>query len=231
MRIPETAELLALAESGERVPERVRALLGAAFPGEDLEDDTPGARNRRLIALRRTLFGRRIACVAACDRCGALLEMELDTEGLLAEHGPESPGRVNVPHGERNLIFRVPTMADVERAALEPERELAVRALAQACSLDGGGEHLHDRSLLTALAAAFEAADPLGHIALDLACPACGAGTQPAVDLGALLWKEICDLARRLIGEVHALASAYGWSEADILALPATRRQRYLELL
>jgi hypothetical protein len=41
--------------------------------------------------------------------------------------------------------------------------------------------------------------------------------------------------ARRLgaahAAEVHTLASAYGWSEAQILALSATRRQRYIALV
>jgi hypothetical protein len=38
-------------------------------------------------------------------------------------------------------------------------------------------------------------------------------------------------LARRLLREVDALARVYGWSEAAILALPATRRQAYLEIV
>jgi hypothetical protein len=31
--------------------------------------------------------------------------------------------------------------------------------------------------------------------------------------------------------EVHVLASANGWSEAEILALSPQRRQRYLEIV
>jgi hypothetical protein len=30
---------------------------------------------------------------------------------------------------------------------------------------------------------------------------------------------------------VHALAYAYGWSEADILAMSAPRRRRYLSMI
>jgi hypothetical protein len=31
--------------------------------------------------------------------------------------------------------------------------------------------------------------------------------------------------------EVHALASHYGWTEPDVLALPPARRRAYLEMV
>ena len=37
--------------------------------------------------------------------------------------------------------------------------------------------------------------------------------------------------ARRLLPEVHALASSYGWSEKEILALSPARRRSYIALL
>jgi hypothetical protein len=37
--------------------------------------------------------------------------------------------------------------------------------------------------------------------------------------------------SERLFEEVHVLARHYHWSERDILALTATRRGRYLQLL
>ena len=36
--------------------------------------------------------------------------------------------------------------------------------------------------------------------------------------------------ATRLLGEVHTLARAYHWREAEILAMSSRRRQAYLEL-
>jgi hypothetical protein len=33
-----------------------------------------------------------------------------------------------------------------------------------------------------------------------------------------------------MLYDVHALASAYGWREADVLAMSPMRRQVYLEL-
>ncbi len=45
------------------------------------------------------------------------------------------------------------------------------------------------------------------------------------------LWREIHAWAKRQLDEVHTLASAYGWSEADILAMSASRRRRYVSLV
>ena len=45
------------------------------------------------------------------------------------------------------------------------------------------------------------------------------------------LWHEVDAWALRLLRDVHRLARAYSWREADILALSPSRRQCYLDLL
>ena len=50
------------------------------------------------------------------------------------------------------------------------------------------------------------------------------------LDAGQLLWEEIEARALVLLREVHHLASAYGWSEAQILALTPARRASYLAM-
>ena len=37
--------------------------------------------------------------------------------------------------------------------------------------------------------------------------------------------------ARRLLGEVAALAERFGWSEEALLAMPGSRRRAYLDLV
>jgi len=68
-------------------------------------------------------------------------------------------------------------------------------------------------------------------VRLDLACPSCGHLGQAIFDISAIFWAEISAQARRLLREIHLLASAYGWREADILAMSARRRQAYLEMI
>jgi hypothetical protein len=74
-------------------------------------------------------------------------------------------------------------------------------------------------------------ADPDADISLDLSCPACDHRWQIAFDIVTFFWAEINSLAKRLLREVHTLARAYGWREADILAMSAARRQAYLEMV
>ena len=74
-------------------------------------------------------------------------------------------------------------------------------------------------------------ADPQADVQFDLTCPACAHDWQAAFDVMTFFWNEIDRWARRTLHDVHLLATAYGWSEADILSMSATRRQVYLDLI
>jgi hypothetical protein len=100
---------------------------------------------------------------------------------------------------------------------------------------DGGGAGAVGRragaAVIAAVEAALEAACPTGAVRVTVACPACGAPTSAALDLPVLVWAEVETRASTLLGEVHALARAYGWTEPDVLALSPERRAAYLELV
>jgi hypothetical protein len=66
---------------------------------------------------------------------------------------------------------------------------------------------------------------------LGVHCEACGREGVAQVDAGVLLWDEIEARARELLYDVHRLARAYRWSEAEILALSPARRAGYLALV
>jgi hypothetical protein len=73
--------------------------------------------------------------------------------------------------------------------------------------------------------------DPLADIAFSLTCPSCSHPWQLLFDALTLLWNEINAWAYRILREVHILASAYSWREADILSLSPWRRQAYLDMV
>jgi hypothetical protein len=75
------------------------------------------------------------------------------------------------------------------------------------------------------------AADPAAEISLRLTCPACAYEWELLFDIAEFFWTEISAQAQRLVREIDALARAYGWTEREILSLPAQRRQTYLEML
>ena len=55
-------------------------------------------------------------------------------------------------------------------------------------------------------------------------------GLARSLDVGAHVWTEVDAAARRMMGEVAAIAAAFGWTEAAILAMSDARRRAYLEL-
>jgi hypothetical protein len=73
--------------------------------------------------------------------------------------------------------------------------------------------------------------DPQADVQLDLSCPACGRRWQALLDIENFFWTELNAWAKKILSEVHVLASAYGWGEADIVNLSPLRRQYYLDLV
>lgn len=73
------------------------------------------------------------------------------------------------------------------------------------------------------------AVDPGADLRFDLVCPHCRHRWSEAFDIVSFLWAELDAWAQRTLDDVHALAAAYGWTEADTLALSPRRRAHYLE--
>ncbi|MFB6941986.1 hypothetical protein ACFCZY_15155 [Streptomyces sp. NPDC056237] len=80
------------------------------------------------------------------------------------------------------------------------------------------------------IADAVEVADPAADVTIGVTCPDCGAATRAELDIASYLWTELDAWAKELLLDVHLLATAYGWSEPEILALSPLRRRYYLEL-
>jgi hypothetical protein len=84
---------------------------------------------------------------------------------------------------------------------------------------------------MLAIAEAMVEHDPRAEMRLAMHCHACQHSWSTIFDIVSFFWTEIEASAKRLLREVHTLAKAYGWREADILALSSARRQCYLELV
>ena len=109
------------------------------------------------------------------------------------------------------------------------EAEDGRRALLRRCLLAESGELPDD--LIETIEERMAEADPQARVLLDLSCPACQRRWQAPFDIDAYFWSELDAWSRRTLREVHALASAYGWSEAEILGMSAARRHLYLGMV
>lgn len=233
---PGAGALLTAWERGLLEPgSRGDALLAAVGAVEQPAGLLPlGRRNRMLLDARRLLFGPVADVVAPCDACGERLEAEVSLPALLGALPSAAVDPAPVRLRGYEVRLRLPTgddltdlPGDVEAAA----RELLARVV---LTVSRGGEDVELGSLppgvLRAADEALAAADPAADLELAVDCPDCGAQATVVLDPVELLWDEVDAWAWRMLGEVHALAGAYGWSEADVLALTPARRQAYLYL-
>lgn len=202
--------------------ERADALLAADASEPPLQWSL-ARRHAALAALHAARWGPLVDAVAECPRCQEEVEVAFDLAAVEAR--PATPP-LCVPTGGEDVGFRLPTRADLRTAvgAADPRR-----ALVEVC-LTAPATKL-DEEAVDAIAAAMERADPFGALRLKLTCPACEHDWEEALDLGQFLASEAQEDARSIAAEVHELALAYGWSEPEILALPAERRRLYLELV
>lgn len=233
MRALASSELLSLWERGASRHALDRsALLAAAarpdWPADGIVDLPLGEVSASLLALRAACFGPQIDGHADCPRCGQRLAFALDTRELLASVPDSDSTSCDVEVA--GLRLRAPSLRDLAAVAAEADAERAARQLLARCTLAGDAAQVDD-AMLQAVEERLDALDPQADLALALQCVACGHADLVQVDAGQLLWDEIEARAQVLLHEVHQLASAYGWSEAQILALTPARRASYLAMV
>ena len=134
---------------------------------------------------------------------------------------PEAP-EAALEDGTR---LRAATSRDLAAALASAQPRLA---LAQACTAEGTPAWTEAR--VAAAGAALQALDPQADIRLELECGECAMRWTAPLFVEPFLWRELSAWARARFDEVDRLARAYGWREADILALSPQRRRTYLEL-
>jgi len=243
MRAPTAAELLNVWENGLRQGpiDRALGLLEAVCPeqsAEALAELSIGARDAHLLRVREILFGPRITSTTHCPHCSERLEWGSDVAELRINDGKTPTNELFVEAETYRLKFRLPNSRDL--AALGGGKDGSNdrrNQLLEWCLLEAStseGESLRIAQLpdaaLQAMVQAMDRADPQANLLISLTCPACSHCWEGLFDIVSFLWAEVNNWAERTLRTVHLLARAYGWREADILAMSPTRRQTYLQL-
>lgn len=216
---------------------RALTLLSAGWPEaspEELAGLTMGQRDGRLLTLREALFGPRFEAVAACPQCGEKLELAFSAQEIRVPAAELAESHCVEIDGHQ-VRFVPPASADLldvaETAAGSGQRERLLGRCVQSVSRQGGSVEIAalPETVRQGVMEAMAQADPQADVQVALDCPACLHRWSMAFDILAYLWGEIEDWAARLLLDVHTLASAYGWSERDILAMSSRRRRFYLD--
>lgn len=206
------------------------------IPPEHLLQLTVGERDALLLTQREWMFGPQLEAVAACPKCSERLEFSLTINDIRV--GPAlteaadlgQTASLSATVGEYRIEFRALTIADTQNAvSLEQLMERCLFGATKSGEVQASSEL--PPAVIETISHQMAAADPQADIQLALSCPACQHEWLATFDIAAFLWEEIHTWAQRTLLEIHQLAHAYGWSEAEILALSPARRQIYLSMI
>jgi len=182
----------------------------------------------RLLAF--TESADRLPVQARCTElvCAEAFEMELPLAALVDQAQSPVPLTMVLPEN-RTVSLRRPTGEDLRhwQGARYASRQEAVAAMIGALVIDGPVTPADE----PALAEALSAWDPLVAFTVSCHCPVCGIENDVQLDLESVVLARLDTRQRALLQDVHRLASHYGWTESEVLAIAPARRARYLALI
>ena len=244
MRLLSTSEVVRIWEEGQgrRPVDRVLLFLKAALPEvakNTLLEMSIGQRDARLFLLREQNFGSVLQCYVACPQCAEPLEFDTTVAEMQVTAAIVGQGKseLDLSVGDFMLRVRLPNSLDLSAVIGCDDVVVARRLLIERCILRSiregvpfPSEKLPD-AVIGPVVALMAESDPLSDVQLALTCPVCRYSWVSVFDIVSFFLSEIDRWCRSLLHDVHTLASAYGWHEADILAMSSWRRKIYMEMV
>lgn len=223
----DASALIDLSERGAMLGNARRALLVIEASGVAAAGSLRlGQRDRLLMRIRAALFGRELTAQPRCGACGEAFEIRFTAAdvGLEGEGDDDAPAAAVIEGEGGSYTLHALTADDMIAAEAAGSADRARATLLTRAAPDAPPGALDPARA----AAALEVLDPLADISLAVHCPSCGAEDEQMLDVPGFVWREIEQRVPRLLREVADLARAFHWSERDILAMPAARRNFYL---
>lgn len=238
MRGPSAFELLDAWERGLGASQvgRGLALLALAcpdLPRDALADVSIGERDAHLLSLREAAFGSDLTALVRCPSCGEALELAFATRDLRAA---ASAAPRAVEQDGYNVALRRLTSRDLAAAQvgdLSDRREALLARCIVSAEKDGAPASAAQlpATVRDAVVQRVAEAEAQADMQLNVACAGCGHIFRAPFDIVSFLWTELEAWAARTLREVHVLASAYGWTEREVLSLGPLRRRQYLGMV
>jgi hypothetical protein len=235
---PLTGELLLAAwEESAAAHELRRAvtMLATALPDCDqaqLSALPIAERNMLLLRLHELSFGPFLHVFGICPVCATRLEFAVPVAEIAARLETQSPaGPVTWTEAGRQYRLRPVTTDDLIASLDVTDIAAAQELLLERCLEASPAHEPGQLSASPAVLRKFERVHAIAEISCVIECPGCSLREPLDLDIARYLWTEVRRTARRLLGEIHELASAYGWSEQAIAQMGASRREAYLEMV
>jgi len=215
----------------------VRNIQGDPFLTSEIMVWSLKRRLQALLAVGFITHGQHLQFQSTCsdDACAQILELEVD---LLAFCEPEDESLMTChPATDIVLELRLPTSADQalwRHQTFSENNEALFSSLATTLVVSINGvapqpDWQAPPAWLDSIAQSLESHDTMMTMQVDSVCPECGVTISVGFDLEAQLLSLLANQKKTLLQHIHRLASVYHWTEEDILALPANRRQYYIE--
>jgi hypothetical protein len=204
---------------------------------DELVELSVGQRDELLLTLREQTFGNKLNIFATCPQCQGHIEFTTDIANIRVENHSDVAKENELSVENFNLRFRLINSLDLAKVVNCKDITIARSLLVQHCVLQASRDEIVispkelPEEIIDKFLARLAECDPQSEVLLNLVCPACAHNWQMIFDIVSFFWTEISTQAKRLLREVHTLALAYGWREADILSMSTARRQYYLELV
>lgn len=215
-------------------------LLSASCPEtpiDTLAELSIGQRDALLLTLREMTFGQSLNCMVSCPGCSEQIELSFNVTDIRITPESEPPEELTINANGFEVRFHLPGSQDLADITEYEDIGTAQEELLKSCLITAhhNGKEISfgqlPSELSEAIAKKMAESDPHSDIELALSCPTCGYQWQAIFDIVSFFWSEINAWSYRILHEVHTLARAYKWREADILAMSPLRRQFYLDMV
>lgn len=179
-------------------------------------------RDMLLAMLHRGLWGDRIVSTLDCAACETPYDIDFNLSTLQASLAAVREPTVAI--GSREIAdgdgqrYLLPTAVEETAAAIAGDGESLAAAIAP-------------RIPFATLNLRLEALAPIIDVDLDASCAECGHRSAVRFDIQTFTLQRLLDERESLLAEVHAIASAYGWSLEEILTLPRVTRRQFADRL
>ena len=206
---------------------------GDAGAPVDWEDLPVSDLQALMLNLRQAWLGDTVWADSDCPvpTCSERIDVSFGIGDYLAHHRPRTPRGVTPTHDGKwfelagaPVRFRVPTVRDLLDVTTFARH---AESLTERCVHPAGLTAAQARRVDRALSALAPSLDDL----IGGSCPACRRDLTLRFEPLSYVLAELRLAFADVVPETHALASAYGWSESVILALPRRRRRRYAALV
>lgn len=197
-------------------------------------------RDKMLLEIWESTFGNKLHGFVVCPHCKEDFEFSILTDEIIKDRElnlVDTNGSIKLKEGGIYLHIRLPNSIDIASVVdckdVREARNLLIERCVKEVSLEG--VPLSDKALteemIDVIAKLVTEYAPQADLIVELICMSCGHQWQLVLDIAIFLWIEISAYAKRLLEQVHLLARAYGWREADILSMNPMRREFYLEMV